>query len=68
MRRKMNGLDAVVFTAGIGENGISLRKAVCERLSFLGLDFDATANEVRGKENRNYQSWFQSKSFRYPHR
>ncbi len=47
---EMNGVDAIVFTAGIGENAITLRQNVCENLSYLGLDFDAAANDVRGKE------------------
>ena len=63
---EMNGLDAVVFTAGIGENGISLRKAVCERLSFLGLDFDAAANEVRGKETEITKAGSKVKAFVIP--
>ena len=40
----MGGLDAIVFTAGIGENSPRIRAAVCERLSWLGLDLDAAAN------------------------
>ena len=41
----MNGLDAVVFTAGIGENNSSLRELVCEDMEFLGIDFDKQANK-----------------------
>lgn len=41
----MNGLDAVVFTAGVGENSAMLRAAVCRNLSFLGLELDERANE-----------------------
>ncbi len=41
----MNGVDAIVFTAGIGENNASLRKAVCENMEYLGISFDAKANE-----------------------
>ncbi|MFC5448140.1 acetate/propionate family kinase [Paenibacillus aestuarii] len=49
----MNGLDAVVFTAGVGENSALLRKAVCEQLSFLGIEFDEEANLTgRGLEKR----------------
>ena len=40
----MGGLDALVFTAGIGENSPRIRAAVCERLAWLGLTLDATAN------------------------
>ncbi len=47
---EMNGVDAIVFTAGIGENGISSRKAICENLTYLGVEFDEAANNCRGKE------------------
>jgi acetate kinase len=40
----LGGLDAIVFTAGIGENSASVRAAVCERLAFLGVGLDADAN------------------------
>ena len=43
----MGGIDAFVFTAGIGENAPAIREAVMRRLSWLGLELDATAN-VRG--------------------
>jgi acetate kinase len=48
----MKGLDAVAFTAGIGENSPIVREKVCEYLSFLGLKFDRAENEalIRGKE------------------
>lgn len=46
----MGGVDALVFTAGIGENGISFRKAVCEGLGYMGIEIDAEKNNVRGKE------------------
>lgn len=42
----MNGLDAVVFTAGIGENSIMLREMVCEDLEFLGIELDKDANKL----------------------
>jgi len=48
----MNGLDALVFTAGIGENSPHVRKAVCEGLTFLGLKLDEAANQQRSKEAR----------------
>lgn len=44
----LGGLDALVFTAGIGENSASLRAAVCERLAWLGLELDAGANATGG--------------------
>lgn len=46
----MEGLDVVVFTAGLGENGIENRKEILKGLNFLGIDFDEEANKVRGKE------------------
>jgi len=45
----MNGLDAVVFTAGIGENAIELREKICEDMDFLGIKIDKEKNKVRGK-------------------
>lgn len=47
---EMDGVDAIVFTAGIGENGKAARQAICENLSYLGVEFDAQANDCRGKE------------------
>ncbi len=41
----MNGVDAVVFTAGIGENSSILREMVCTDMEFLGIDFDTDANK-----------------------
>jgi len=46
----MNGVDAVIFTAGIGENGTDTRLAICEYLGYLGIKADAGKNNVRGKE------------------
>lgn len=46
----MNGVDAIVFTAGIGERGPMQRKAVCSELSYLGVDFDEKANEFKADE------------------
>lgn len=46
----MNGIDYVVFTGGIGENQINIRKAICEKLEFMGLFLDADANNVRSEE------------------
>jgi acetate kinase len=46
----MGGLDALVFTGGIGENSIMVRKEVCEGLDFLGINFDDNANKnVKGE-------------------
>jgi len=46
----MGGLDAIVFTAGIGENDKGLRARVCEGLSFLGIDFDDDKNAANETE------------------
>lgn len=43
----MNGIDAVVFTAGIGENNHTVRANVCEYLKYLGVEVDAELNNVR---------------------
>lgn len=48
----MNGLDALVFTAGIGENSWLLRAGTCSNLSFLGVELDAVLNTVRSGEAR----------------
>ena len=44
----MGGVDAIVFTAGIGENSPIIRKLVLERLSYLGIEIDEDANNRRG--------------------
>ena len=44
MTTALGGVDALVFTAGIGENSAFVRAAVCERLRFLGVELDAEAN------------------------
>ena len=46
----MNGLDILVFTAGIGENDPYIRAEVMKGLSFLGIELDEEANNVRGEE------------------
>ena len=46
----MGGVDAVVFTAGVGENSASMRAKIMEGLEFLGLKIDPEKNNVRGKE------------------
>ena len=50
----LGGVDAIVFTAGVGENDPELRSRVLERLGFLGVRIDAAANEttIRGAEGR----------------
>ena len=46
----MNGVDLIVFTGGIGENDKAVRESVCTGCSFLGIDFDSEANNVRGED------------------
>jgi len=46
----MGGLDAVVFTGGIGENSTAVRKACCENMEFFGICFDHARNEAKEKE------------------
>jgi acetate kinase len=57
----LGGLDAVVFTAGIGENAAPLRAGVCEKLAWLGLELDAEANRRNGprisKEGSRVRAW-----------
>ncbi len=46
----MGGVDVITFTAGVGENGIEDRAAICEGLEYLGAELDAERNNVRGKD------------------
>lgn len=45
----LNGVDAIAFTAGVGENNIEVREAVCRQLSYIGVTLDKTANNTRGE-------------------
>ena len=45
----MNGVDAIAFTAGVGENDKVSRKAICDYLGYLGVKIDDEANNVRGE-------------------
>lgn len=47
---EMNGVDAIVFTAGVGENDIAMRDVICNELGNLGIKLDLVKNKVRGKE------------------
>ena len=47
---EMDGLDYIVFTGGIGENQINIRKGICEKLKFMGVELDLEANNMRGEE------------------
>ncbi|MDO5654825.1 MAG: acetate kinase [Flavobacteriaceae bacterium] len=49
----MNGLDAIVFTAGIGENSNVIRQMVCEEMDYFGIEIDEAKNAVRSSEIRD---------------
>ena len=46
----MNGVDAIAFTAGVGENNIAARTGICNYLGYLGVAIDAEQNQVRGED------------------
>ena len=46
----LGGLDVLVFTAGVGENGVLMRSMICEGLEFLGVKLDQEKNKLRGDE------------------
>ena len=46
----LNGVDAIAFTAGIGENGGIVREKVCSYFGYLGIELDAEANKKRGED------------------
>jgi acetate kinase len=46
----MGSVDAICFTAGLGENSSRMRKVICDRLALLGVEIDEKLNDVRGKE------------------
>lgn len=46
----LGGVDAIVFTAGLGENSSDVREEVCKHLGFMGVKLDTVKNKVRGKE------------------
>lgn len=47
---KMSGVDAIIFTAGVGENSTSIREKVLNGLEFMGIYWDPKLNQIRGKE------------------
>lgn len=47
---KMNGVDAIIFTAGVGENSVTIREKILTGLEFMGIYWDPKLNDVRGKE------------------
>lgn len=52
----MNGVDVIVFTAGIGENSIVVREKVCENLTYLGVELDPALNAIRSDDPRRISS------------
>ena len=48
----LNGLDAIIFTAGIGENSSYMRNLVCTEMNYFGIEIDAAKNQIRSKELR----------------
>ncbi len=46
----LGGIDGLVFTAGIGENSAEIRRRICDACAWLGVEFDESANEMRGPE------------------
>ena len=46
----MNGIDAIAFTAGVGENQINIRKCICEHLKWMGVELNLEANNVKSEE------------------
>lgn len=46
----LGGVDAIIFTAGLGENGPESREEICKGLEFMGATMDAAKNKIRGKE------------------
>ena len=48
----LNGLDAIIFTAGIGENSSYMRKLICTEMDYFGIEIDDEKNQIRSKEIR----------------
>lgn len=48
----LKGLDTIVFTGGIGENQINIRKKICENLEWMGVKIDLEKNNVRSEETK----------------
>jgi acetate kinase len=61
MAAALGGLDALIFTGGIGENAAPIRERVCRAANWLGLDFDETANTDGGprisREGSRIKAW-----------
>ena len=47
----MNGLDALIFTGGVGENDFNIRRMICQNMDYMGLMFDEVANHgIKGQD------------------
>lgn len=62
----MGGIDAIVFTGGIGENQINVRKGICDYLKFMGVDIDETANNIKGEEREITKATSKVKAYIIP--
>jgi acetate kinase len=62
----LGGVDAVVFTAGVGENSPETRRDICKGLEFLGIEIDNDKNKVRGKQTEVSSSNSKVKVFLIP--
>lgn len=63
---KMYGVDAIVFTGGIGENQINVRKKVCEHLKFMGLEIDDNKNNIKGEVSKISTDFSKVKAYVIP--
>ena len=52
----LNGLDAIVFTGGVGENDINIRRMACINMDFLGIQIDEEKNKIRSNDIREINS------------
>ena len=58
----LKGLDTIVFTGGIGENQINIRKKICENLEWMGVKLDLEKNNVRSEETKIINRRFKNRS------
>lgn len=52
----LNGVDAIVFTAGVGENSVPMRRMVCENMDFFGIEIDLEKNDMKARKIEEIQS------------
>ena len=63
----LGGCDYLIFTGGIGENGISCREAICRDLQWAGIELDHTKNQVRGQGDQDQLRGKPSRNLGHPH-